>query len=73
MNKLIVTADDFGFSPSVNGAVIEAHKNGILTASSLMVNMPFAEQAVEQVSNEVPKLGLGLHICLTSGKPVTYA
>ncbi|MBQ3350145.1 MAG: ChbG/HpnK family deacetylase [Thermoguttaceae bacterium] len=72
MNKLIVTADDLGFSPSVNGAIIEAHKNGILTAASLMVNMPFAEQAAEQVSTETPKLGLGLHICLTSGKPVSH-
>ena len=50
MNKLIVTADDLGFSPSVNGAIIEANKNGVLTAASLMVNMPFAEQAAEQVS-----------------------
>ncbi|MBR0237401.1 MAG: ChbG/HpnK family deacetylase [Thermoguttaceae bacterium] len=72
MNKLIVTADDLGFSPSVNGAIIEAHKNGVLTAASLMVNMPFAEQAAEQISNEVPKLGLGLHVCLTSGKPVSH-
>lgn len=72
MNKLIITADDLGFSPSVNNAVIEAYKNGVLTAASLMVNMPFAEEAALRVQNETPKLGLGLHLCLTSGAPVCH-
>ncbi len=37
-----------------------------------MVNMPFAEEAVLRVHSETPQLGLGLHICLTSGKPVLH-
>lgn len=72
MNKLIVTADDLGFSPFVNGAIIESAKSGVLTAASLMVNMPFAEQAVEFIAEQTSKLGLGLHLCLTSGKPVLH-
>ena len=38
--RLIVNADDFGLSPSVNEAVIRAHREGILTTASLMVNEP---------------------------------
>ena len=65
---LLITADDFGFSPSVNEAVLRAAEFGTLHAASLMVNMPFAEEAVANTKRRVPKLSLGLHISLTSGK-----
>ncbi len=35
--RLILTADDFGLSPEVNAAVERAHRDGVLTAASLMV------------------------------------
>jgi len=38
--RLIVNADDFGLSPSVNEAVVRAHRDGVLTTASLMVNEP---------------------------------
>ena len=43
--RLIVNADDFGLSPSVNAAVIRAHREGVLTTASLMVNEPAADEA----------------------------
>jgi hopanoid biosynthesis associated protein HpnK len=64
--RLIVNADDFGLSASVNEAVIRAHREGILTTASLMVNEPGFEEAV-QLAKENPKLGVGLHLTLLHG------
>ena len=64
--RLIVNADDFGLSPSVNAAVIRAHRDGILTTASLMVNEPGFEEAVK-LAKENPRLGVGLHLTLLMG------
>jgi len=56
--RLIVNADDFGLSHSVNEAVIRAHREGILTTASLMVNEPGFDEAVK-LAKENPKLGVG--------------
>ncbi len=64
--RLIVNADDFGRSESVNLAVIRAHRDGILTTASLMVNEPAADQAV-RLARENPNLGVGLHLALVCG------
>jgi len=70
LKKLIVTADDFGISQEVNEAVQGAHKNGILTATSLMVGEPFAADAVNR-ARDMPDLGVGLHISLSRAHPVS--
>jgi len=64
--RLIVNADDFGLSASVNEAVIRAHREGILTTASLMVNEPGFEQAVA-LARENPRLGVGLHLTFLCG------
>jgi hopanoid biosynthesis associated protein HpnK len=64
--RLIVNADDFGLSSSVNAAVIHAHCEGILTTTSLMVNEPACDEAVK-LAKENPKLGVGLHLTLLMG------
>jgi len=64
--RLIVNADDFGRSASINQAVIRAHREGILTTASLMVNEPAAEEAVA-LARENPRLGVGLHVTLLCG------
>ncbi|MDR2641899.1 MAG: ChbG/HpnK family deacetylase [Planctomycetaceae bacterium] len=73
--KLIINADDFGFSPSVNSAILSGAIAGNITAASLMVNMPFAEEAAKSVqnycNNNYNALSLGLHFTITSGKPVS--
>ncbi len=65
--RLIVNADDFGRSPAINQAVIRAHREGILTTASLMVNGAAFEEAVE-LARENPSLGVGLHLTLICGK-----
>src|SRR5580693_1252432 len=66
IRRLIVNADDFGLSHSVNEAVIRAHCEGILTSASLMVNEPGFDEAVK-LAKENPKLGVGLHLTLLHG------
>jgi hopanoid biosynthesis associated protein HpnK len=64
--RLIVNADDFGRSPSINEAVIRAHREGILTTTSLMVNEAACAEAVA-LARENPGLGVGLHLTLILG------
>lgn len=66
--RLIVNADDFGRSPQINAAVIRAHRDGILTTASLMVNEPACPEAVA-LAREHPGLGVGLHLTLLCGRP----
>jgi hopanoid biosynthesis associated protein HpnK len=66
LRRLIVNADDFGRSASINQAVSRAHREGILTSASLMVNEPAFEEAVA-LARENPQLGVGLHLTLLCG------
>ena len=67
--RLIINADDFGLSESVNKGIVETHTKGVLTSTTIMANMPAAEQAVDLAKN-LPTLGLGVHLNLTAGKPL---
>jgi hopanoid biosynthesis associated protein HpnK len=67
--RLIVNADDFGLSESVNDAVLEAHDRGILTSCSLMVAEPAATAAVH-AARERPGLAVGLHLTAVCGRAV---
>jgi hopanoid biosynthesis associated protein HpnK len=69
LKRLIVTADDFGLTLSVNEAVEEGHRRGILTAASLMVTGEAAADAVAR-AKRLPQLGVGLHLVLVDGVPV---
>ena len=69
--RIIINADDLGFSPQVNTAILCCAERGTVTAASVMVNMPFAESAFQQVQERVPLLSLALHFTLTSGKPIS--
>ncbi|MFM0337167.1 hopanoid biosynthesis-associated protein HpnK [Paraburkholderia fungorum] len=66
---LIITADDFGLHPRVNLAVERAHRDGVLTAASLMVGAPAAADAVAR-ARALPRLRVGLHLVLTDGDAV---
>lgn len=70
--RLIVNADDFGRSAAINAAVLAAHREGILTTASLMVNEPAAEEAVA-LARACPRLGVGLHLALVGGRAAVPA
>jgi len=65
MKYLIVNADDFGASSGINRGILEAHQRGILTSTSLMVNMPAAAEATV-LSRDFPALSIGLHVNFTN-------
>ncbi len=71
MKFVVVNADDLGIAPSVNDAICQAATDGLLTSASLMPSMPAFEHAIQCVSRRCPELGLGAHLCLTSGRPIT--
>jgi hopanoid biosynthesis associated protein HpnK len=68
LKRLIVTGDDFGLAVPVNEAIEEAHREGILTAASLMVSGDAAGDAVERARRQ-PSLRVGLHVVLVEGRP----
>ena len=70
--SLTVTADDFGLSREVNEAVEIAHREGILTAASLMVAEPWCADAVER-ARRLPGLRVGLHLTLVEGRAMLPA
>lgn len=69
MKSLIVTADDFGMTVPVNEAIEASHKNGILSATSLMTGGDAFDDAVIR-ARQLPDLGVGLHIHLVDSRPV---
>lgn len=69
MKQLIINADDFGLSGSVNRAVIKAWQDGVLTGASLMVGGEAFAEAVE-MARQNPGLQVGLHLTLVQGRSV---
>jgi predicted glycoside hydrolase/deacetylase ChbG (UPF0249 family) len=67
MKYLIVNADDFGTSNGVNRGIVEAHRRGVVTSASLMVEMPGSEEAA-RLAHECPALSVGLHVKLDGRK-----
>jgi len=65
--RLIVSGDDFGLSPGTNFGIIKAHRDGILTNASLMVNGSAFAEAVE-LARATPGLSVGLHLVLVQGR-----
>lgn len=66
---LIVNADDFNLTAGVSRGIVDGHRQGIITSTTVMVNLPGLLRS-RDLAAEVPGLGLGLHINLTLGEPV---
>lgn len=60
MKRMIVNADDFGFSEAVNHGILKAMQEGIVTSTSIMANMPGFAHAV-QLYHEHPDMAVGVH------------
>lgn len=69
MIRLIVNADDFGFNRDVNAGIVKAHREGILTATTLMANGDAFDDAA-RLARENPTLDVGCHLVLVQGRSV---
>jgi predicted glycoside hydrolase/deacetylase ChbG (UPF0249 family) len=72
VRRLIVNADDFGYTAGVNRAIAEAHTRGIVTSSTLMANGPAFDDAV-RLTKQIPQMSVGCHVVLIDGEPVLDA
>lgn len=69
--NLIVNADDFGFSEASNEAILSLAKSAKLSSTTVMVNMPYYKEITKALA--IPYFGVGLHLNLTQGKPISQA
>jgi predicted glycoside hydrolase/deacetylase ChbG (UPF0249 family) len=69
-SRLILNADDFGLTPGINRAIAELHSAGALTSATLMANGPAFDDAI-RIAHGLPTLGIGCHIVLTDGIPLS--
>ncbi|MEJ2211189.1 MAG: ChbG/HpnK family deacetylase, partial [Anaerolineae bacterium] len=70
--QLIVNADDYGRTPGVSRGILEAHRAGIVTSTSVMINQPGIEAQLAEALAQ-PGLGVGQHLVFTAGRPVLPA
>ncbi len=68
--RLIINADDFGFSRGVTNGILRSHREGVLTSTTLMTTMPDRDRAID-LAGETKTLGVGIHLCLTQGQALT--
>ena len=70
---LVVTADDFGIGPETSRGILELAHRGLVTGSVLLVNSPYAEEAVRAWERTGMPMDLGWHPCLTLDRPILPA
>lgn len=71
MTTLIINADDFGYNEGRTRAILECFEERLISNTTLMVNMPFADEAVELARRAGVVNQVGLHLNLTEGRPLT--
>ncbi|MGA9398150.1 MAG: ChbG/HpnK family deacetylase, partial [Anaerolineaceae bacterium] len=73
MKYLIVNADDYGHTAGVSAGIRMAHLKGIVTSTSAMMNSPHIEVELPRLIELCPQIGIGVHLVMTSGKPILPA
>ena len=68
--RLIINADDCNLTGGVTCGILKAHDKGILTSTTLLMNLPLAKKTVRELKQRI-KLGLGVHLNVTLGEPVS--
>ena len=71
MKRLVVNADDFGFTSDVNEGILRSHLDGIVRSASLMANGSAFDNAVE-LAKLHPSLGVGCHLTLVQGDSIAW-
>src|SRR5215208_1381480 len=70
MKQLIINSDDYGRTPEISRGIREAHLRGVVTSTTCMMNIPTTAADITVALQETPKLGMGVHLVLTMGKPI---
>jgi chitin disaccharide deacetylase len=70
MKRLIINSDDYGRTPDISRGIREAYLNGVVTSTTCMMNIPTTAHDVALAVQETSRLGLGVHLVLTMGKPI---
>ena len=71
MKRLIINSDDYGRSPEISRGIREAHLHGVVTSTTCMMNIPTTPGDIVQALQETPSLGMGVHLVLTMGTPLS--
>ena len=71
MKRLIINSDDYGRTPEISRGIREAHLQGVVTSTTCMMNIPTTAGDITVARKETPGLGLGVHLVLTMGKPIS--
>jgi predicted glycoside hydrolase/deacetylase ChbG (UPF0249 family) len=69
--RLIINSDDYGRSPDISRGIRESHLHGVVTSTTCMMNIPTTAADMHIALGETPLLGLGVHLVLTMGRPIT--
>ena len=70
MKRLIINSDDYGRTTEISRGIREAHLRGVVTSTTCMMNIPTTPSDVAIALKETPKLGMGVHLVLTMGRPI---
>jgi predicted glycoside hydrolase/deacetylase ChbG (UPF0249 family) len=72
LSVLIINADDFGYSLTVNQAILRSFERKFVNSTSMMANMAGFDDAINMVNRYTVLQGrVGVHLNLTEGYPVT--
>ena len=71
MMKLVVNGDDLGYTMANTYGIFQAYKEGILRSTTVLTNSVYFEKAMDIAAEKYPDLGIGVHMTLTLGKPLT--
>src|SRR5512133_2836973 len=71
MKRLIINSDDYGRSSDISRGIREAHLQGVVTSTTCMMNIHTTADDIKIALQETPKLGLGVHLVLTTGRPLS--
>lgn len=71
MKRLIINSDDYGRTPEISRGIREAYLRGVVTSTTCMMNIPTTAEDIAVALKKTPTLGLGVHLVLTMGNPVS--
>ena len=68
--RLIINSDDYGRTPEISRGIRESHLQGVVTSTTCMMNIPTTVDDIAVALKETPRLGMGVHLVLTMGRPL---